>query len=94
MIGQKHMPSMKKISNAFKQGAKAFGPGQYSIADQPITCPHCGSDTFSRGDAQLNTALRTFLDLDWSDKSATVLICVKCSQIQWFAKQPTKLSAE
>lgn len=88
------MPSMKNISNAFKQAAKAYGPGQYSIADKQITCPHCGNDTFSKSEAQLNTALRTFLELDWLDESATVLVCLKCSRIQWFGKKPTKLSSE
>jgi predicted nucleic-acid-binding Zn-ribbon protein len=88
------MPSLKNISNAFKQAAKVFGPGKYSIADKQIKCPHCGNDTFSRGEAQLNTALRTFFKLDWLDESATVLVCTKCSRIQWFGKNPTKLFSE
>jgi uncharacterized protein len=88
------MPSMKNISNAFKQAAKAMGPGQYSIADKQITCPHCGNATFSTGKAQLNSALSTFLELDWLDESATVLVCTQCSRIQWFGKKPTKLSLQ
>jgi ribosomal protein S27E len=91
---QKNMPSMKNVKNAFKQAAKAFGPGQYSSADIQIKCPHCGNDTFSSGSAQLNTAVRTFLNLDWADESATVLVCIKCSRIQWFGKAPTKLTSE
>jgi predicted nucleic-acid-binding Zn-ribbon protein len=87
------MPTMKNISNAFKQASKAMGPGQYTIADKQIKCPHCGNDVFSRDEAQLNTALRTFLELDWLDQSATVLVCTKCSQIQWFGKSPTKLTS-
>ena len=89
------MPSMKNISNAFKQAAKAMGQGQrYSIANKQIKCPHCGNVTFSSGEAQLNTAWRTFLDMDWLDESATVLVCKKCSRIQWFGKKPTQLASE
>jgi predicted nucleic-acid-binding Zn-ribbon protein len=89
-----NMPSLKNLSKAFTRASKAFGPGQYSIAEKQIICPHCGNDTFARGEAQLNTALATFFKVDWADESATVLICTKCSRIQWFGKNPTKLFSE
>ncbi len=85
------MPSTRRVANAFKQAAKAFGPGQYAIADKPISCPHCGGVTFQAGEAQLNTALRTLFKLDWLDESATILVCTQCSQIQWFGKRPERL---
>ncbi|WP_242833119.1 hypothetical protein [Desulfosporosinus acidiphilus] len=39
----------------------------------------------------MNTAGATFLNLDWLNKSATILICTKCGYIQWFAESPEKL---
>ncbi len=84
------MPSVKNIANAFKQAASALGPGSYEIDSKTITCPHCGNDVFARGEAQLNTSLMTFFKLDWLDASSTVLICTRCSQIQWFGKQPLR----
>ena len=88
------MPALKNVSNAFKRARKVFGPGQYSIAEKQIKCPHCGNDTFAMGEAQLNTALATFFKVDWANESATVMICTKCSRIQWFGKNPTKLLSE
>lgn len=84
------MPTMRKVTNAFKQAAKAFGPGEYAMGDKPIQCPHCGNRTFEAGEAQLNKSLSTFFKLDWLDETATVLVCTRCSQIQWFGKRPTR----
>ncbi len=84
------MPSIRKVTDAFKQAAKAFGPGKYETGGKGIICPHCGNDTFAEGHAQLNTALMTFFKLDWLDETATVLVCTNCSQIQWFGKMPAR----
>ena len=67
------------------------GRGRYSAGGQEIACPHCGQQSFEEGSAQLNTAGLTFLNLDWLNKSATILICTNCSRIQWFAKPPQQL---
>jgi hypothetical protein len=85
------MPSTRKVANAFKQAAKAFGPGEYTIAGKPIVCSHCGQRTFEAGEAQLNKALSSFFKLDWLDETAAILVCTHCSQIQWFGKRPTRL---
>jgi predicted nucleic-acid-binding Zn-ribbon protein len=85
------MPTIKKVAKALKQAATAFGPGEYSIADKAVQCPHCGGRTFEMGQAQLNKALSTFFKLDWLDETATILVCTQCSQIQWFGKQPTRV---
>jgi hypothetical protein len=84
------MPALKKVAKAFERAASVFKPGQYALAGKVITCPHCGRDVFEKREAQLNTALRTFFNMDWLDESATVLVCVECGQIQWFGKSPTK----
>ena len=86
------MPTMKKVANAINRAASVFRPGQYELAGKSIACPHCGRDIFKKSEAQLNTALRTFFNLDWLDESATVLLCMECGQIQWFGKSPTKKS--
>jgi uncharacterized protein len=87
---------MTNIGKALKSAAKAMvdsvGPGQYIAAGKKIECPHCGSDEFSQGKAQLNTAGMTFFELDWANKSATTLACTKCGQIQWYIKEPDRQS--
>jgi len=64
--------------------------GRYSLNGKSILCPHCDGDQFEASEAQLNTAIATLLNLDWTNKSATILICASCGQIQWFRKQPSK----
>jgi DNA-directed RNA polymerase subunit RPC12/RpoP len=85
------MPTRRKVPDALKQAAKAFGPGEYTMAGRPIVCPHCGHRTFEAGEAQLNNAVSTFFKLDWLDETATILACAQCSHILWFGKHPTRL---
>ncbi len=79
----------------FKRGIKAakdsFGPGHYLAGGVPVVCPLCRNDIFEKSSAQLNTAGATFLNLDWLNKSATILICTRCSRIQWFYQSPEKV---
>jgi hypothetical protein len=67
------------------------GPGEFSVLGRPVQCFHCGGSQFKAGDAQLNTVLATLLNLDWVDRSATVLICTMCSHIQWFGERPSRI---
>jgi predicted nucleic-acid-binding Zn-ribbon protein len=67
------------------------GPAQYSLMAKPIVCPHCDGAEFMAGEAQLNTAVATLLNLDWTNRSATILTCSSCGQIQWFAQEPSKV---
>jgi uncharacterized protein len=85
------MPSIKDFRRAFKRAAKEFGPKRFVLAGKMISCPHCSSQRFNIGEAQLNTALATLFNLDWANESATVLICIECGQIQWFGKAPESL---
>jgi len=64
---------------------------RYSAAGQVIVCPHCRNDRFDRGEAQLNTAGMTFLELDWANRSATILHCTKCGHIVWFSSEVTEV---
>ncbi len=77
-------------SHPTKRDAES-GPGEFSLSGRPVQCPHCGGSQFKCGEAQLNTALATLLNLDWIDRSANVLICTTCSQIQWFGDRPERI---
>ena len=56
----------------------------YKAAGKQVVCPHCGGCEFEKSSAQLNTAGLTFLDLDWANRSADILICRSCGHIEWF----------
>lgn len=60
------------------------GDDQYEIAGHIVTCSHCGGEEFDERSAQLNTAGLSFLDLDWANRSATVLVCKHCGHLEWF----------
>ena len=81
--------SLKKGTQAV---GRSFGPGQYSSAGKTVRCSHCNAEQFEKASAQLNTAGMTFLNLDWANKSATTLVCTTCGQIQWFLREPQRLS--
>ena len=67
-------------------------PGEYSLAGKSVVCPHCQGTQFIAGEAQLNTAIMTLIELDWLNKTTTILSCTACGQIQWFAVEPTRSS--
>ena len=81
--------SIKRIARKLLSSAE---PCQYFAGGRKIVCPHCGGDIFDKGEAQLNTATMTFFNLDWANKSATTLVCIQCSRIQWFMEEPKQLS--
>jgi uncharacterized protein len=63
-------------------------PSAFRMQGKKIKCPHCGNKIFEIQSKLLNTAGLTFLSLDWANKQASILICTRCSGIQWFLKQP------
>ncbi len=83
---------MGRFFNALKAGVTSLAEGTqpcgYSVAGRPVRCAHCGHEEFVPGRALLNTAARTFFKLDWTDPSATILVCAECSHIEWFAQEP------
>ncbi len=70
----------------FKSFNKALNDKQtpFEVNGIAVTCSHCGGVSFDKSKAQLNTAGLSFLDLDWANRSATVLICDTCGKIEWF----------
>jgi hypothetical protein len=65
---------------------------RFTVAGKPVTCPLCGGTAFVASSAQLHTQGLTFFQLEWLGKTAYVLVCDGCSQIQWFGKEPEKVS--
>ena len=86
---------MSNCFKALKRGAKAaiesLGPSRYQAAGIVVTCPHCKNDVFEQREAQFNTSFATFLNLDWLNKSAVVLICDKCGLAQWYNIKPQRI---
>jgi len=76
---------MGSLWSAMRRGTRAvrqsFVPGQYTSAGKKLLCPHCGGDEFAKGSVQLNTAGMTFLNLDLTNKSATMLACTACGRM-------------
>ena len=85
-----------KFTRAAKMAAKAVAASKqihsYQLQGSVITCPHCQNDQFDEGSALLNTAGMTFMNLDWANRSASILACKRCGQVQWFLQQPVKIS--
>lgn len=74
-------------SSASKEEAAA----RYLVVGMEVTCPQCRNNLFRSRRAQLNTAAMSFLNLDWANPSATILICSQCGHISWFAAEPTRM---
>jgi len=88
---------MGHFFDALKAGARAIvfeaDPAEYVVAGRKVKCPHCGETRFAPGRALLNTRGATFLNLDWTNESATVLICAECGRIEWFADEPQEVQS-
>lgn len=53
-----------------------------------MRCVYCGHTEFTERKALLNTALLTFFDLDWADRSASLFVCHNCNYVHWFLGKP------
>jgi hypothetical protein len=65
----------------------AFGkkdPEIVQVAGHNLRCPVCNNDHFYSRRAQLNSAVATFFNLDWANRSATCFVCSNCTHISWF----------
>jgi DNA-directed RNA polymerase subunit RPC12/RpoP len=82
----------RATGSAAKVFIKGLGAGEYVLVGMPVVCPHCGHRQFERDSCLLNTRGATFLGLDWTDQSATVLACTHCGRVQWFLKSPDRLN--
>ena len=55
-----------------------------TIHGKEFRCLVCHHDRFWARQAQLNTALATFFNMDWANQSATCIVCDECGYIHWF----------
>ena len=59
-------------------------PQPVQVAGNSLSCPVCSNDLFWTRKAQLNSAVATFFNLDWANRSATCFVCSNCTHISWF----------
>ena len=59
-------------------------PMGVEINGKPLACLLCGNDSFSKREAQLNTAGASFLGFDWANRTGVCYVCAKCGYIHWF----------
>jgi hypothetical protein len=85
------MSFFKTMRKGLKGAIKAVHSDKFTVNGVKVRCVHCQHEHFKSDDAQLNTASLTFLNLDWANKSASVLVCKKCSHIMWFAAAAKKV---
>lgn len=85
------MSFISKVSKGIKGATQALQSDEYEINGSKIQCVYCGNHHFEFGEAQLNTAGLTFLNLEWANESASILACKNCSHIMWFAKSAKKV---
>ncbi|WNF38350.1 zinc ribbon domain-containing protein [Bacillaceae bacterium IKA-2] len=77
----------KRFFKLFAKNIKeSLGAGHYQSVGISITCMHCQYDKFEHGHAQLNTALLSFLNLDFANRTANTLTCHRCGFVHWFNK--------
>ncbi|MBN2349589.1 MAG: hypothetical protein JXJ22_12150 [Bacteroidales bacterium] len=63
---------------------KSKTPQPVIIKGKELQCPVCGNKSFSKRRAQLNSAVATFFNLDWTNRSASCYVCSECTHILWF----------
>jgi uncharacterized protein len=84
-----------KFFTAVKRGVQAMGESptgeRYTVAGKVVQCAHCTRDQFVEGQAQLNTAGMSFMNLDWANRSAATLTCTTCGRIEWFLADPEEV---
>lgn len=69
----------------FKKESKR--PENIFIKGNQLKCRICNNTNFYKRRAQLNTAVLSFFDLDWANKSATCYVCSNCANIEWFLQE-------
>ena len=59
-------------------------PQNVDVKGIELKCPVCNNKLFWTKRAQLNTAVASFFNLDWANRSANCFICSSCTHISWF----------
>jgi predicted nucleic-acid-binding Zn-ribbon protein len=59
-------------------------PEEVLVKGNKLVCPVCHHDQFIETKAQMNTAIASLLDLDWTNKEARCFVCSECTYVFWF----------
>lgn len=59
-------------------------PQTVEVKGNQLRCPICDNDLFWTRRAQLNSAVATFFNLDWVNRSATCFVSSDCTHISYF----------
>ncbi|WP_152001722.1 MULTISPECIES: hypothetical protein [unclassified Imperialibacter] len=59
-------------------------PQPIEVAGHELSCPICYNKLFWSRRAQMNSAVSSFFNLDWTDRTATCFVCSECTHIEWF----------
>ena len=74
----------------FQQGYHDFG-GHFAVAGREVVCSQCGGTVFDDRNALLSTRGLAFLELNWLNSGAALLVCRNCGHIEWFLGKPEEL---
>lgn len=55
-----------------------------TLGHTPLHCEICKKDRFYQREAQLNTAVASFFNVDWANSTATCYVCAGCGYVHWF----------
>jgi len=61
---------------------------RFKAAEKQVACAHCGGVDFTSQEILMNTRAATFFNLDWLNRTASVLICSQCGRLEWFNEAP------
>lgn len=59
-------------------------PERVEVLGRPLRCEICHHELFWRREAQLNTAIASFFNLDWANTNAVCYVCDGCGYVHWF----------
>jgi hypothetical protein len=59
-------------------------PESATVKGIPLRCEICKNDRFWPQRAQLQSAVASFFNLDWTGRTADCLVCSNCGYIHWF----------
>lgn len=63
---------------------KSEAPQTVQVWNRDLECQICRGDRFWKREGHLNASVASFFNLDWTNPSATCLICASCGYIHWF----------
>lgn len=76
---------------SFKQGFEGRDSGRFNAGGSQVKCAHCGGDEFDTSAALLNTRGLTLLGLDFANRDGYLLVCRRCTHVDWFLEEPQAL---